>query len=117
MDIVDRLKSVISYAKLSDRAFAIRCGLKQPTLDKQLRGLRAVSLETIVAIANSYPEISRDWLLVGEGEMLLSQNKEAERIDMLIDTIATLQEAINSKTGTIALLNDRIKQLENQLNK
>lgn len=117
MELIDRLKAVVSYAKLSDRAFALRCGLKQPTLDKQLKGLRSISTETIVAVCTSYPEISRDWLLMGEGDMLKSQSKEMERINKLVDTIATLQDTINSKDDTIAALNERIKQLESQLGK
>ena len=64
-----------------------------------------------------FPEISRDWLLLGEGDMFKSQSRETERINTLLDTITTLQEAINAKSETIALLNDRIKQIENQRKK
>lgn len=115
MDLLDRLNAIVSYSKLSSRAFALRCGLKQPTLDKQLKGLRSVSTDTIVAICSSFPEISRDWFLMGEGEMMKSHNKELERINNLIDTIATLQGAINAKVDEVAMLKDRINQLENQL--
>lgn len=114
MDLLGRLKAVVAYSSLSDRAFALRCGLKQPTLDKQLRGTRSVSIETIIAVAKAFPEISADWLLCGEGEMLRSSNKEAERISKLIDTITTLQDAINTKSQTIATLTEQIKKLENK---
>ena len=115
MELIDRLKAIVSYTKLSDRAFALKCGLKQPTLEKQLKGLRSVSTETIIAVCASYPEISRDWFLLGEGEMMKSQSKELERINNLVDTISTLQEAINAKSETIAMQKERINQLENQL--
>jgi CII-binding regulator of phage lambda lysogenization HflD len=115
MDLLCRLKEVISYSKLSDRAFALKCGLKQPTLDKQLKGLRAISLETIIAVCAHFPEFSRDWLLMGEGDMLKSQSKEVERLNRLVETISTLQETINTRSDTIAMLSERIKQLENQI--
>ena len=115
MDLHDRLNAIVSYTKLSDRAFAIKCGLKQPTLDKQLKRLRSVSADTIIAVSKNFPEISRDWLLLGEGDMFKSQSREMERINTLLDTITTLQEAINAKSETIAILNERIHQLENQL--
>lgn len=113
MDLHDRLNAIVSYTKLSDRAFAIKCGLKQPTLDKQLKKLRSVSTDTIIAVSKTFPEISLEWLLWGEGEMFKSQSRETERINTLLDTITTLQEAINAKSETIAMLNDRIKQIEN----
>jgi hypothetical protein len=117
MDLLGRLKAIISYSKLSDRAFALKCGLKQPTLDKQLKGLRAISLETIQAVCAQFPEFSRDWLLMGEGDMLKSQSKDVERLNSLVDTISTLQDAINTKSNTIAMLTERINQLEAQINK
>lgn len=111
----DRLKKIIDYSGLSDRAFAIKCGINQPTLFNQLKGVRSISLDTVLAIGRTFPEVSRDWILLGEGEMLKSQNKDSERLNSLIDTITTLQESINIKNDTIASLTERIKQLENQL--
>lgn len=113
MDILSRLQAVVSYSKLSDRAFALKCGIKQPTLDKQLKGVRSVSLETITAVAKCYPEISADWLLLGEGEMLRNASKSEERINMMLDTITLLQSTINSKDEAIKALMKRVEQLEN----
>ena len=115
--MITRIESLRDYFGLSTRAFAIKCGLKQPTLDKQLKRLRSVSADTIIAICKTFPEISRDWLLLGEGDMFKSQSRDTERINKLVDTIATLQESINAKSETIAILNDRIKQIENQRKK
>ena len=115
--MISRIKDIIKLSGLSDRAFALKCGINQPTLDKQLKRLRSVSADTIIAICKTFPEISRDWLLLGEGDMFKSQSRETERINKLVDTIATLQESINAKSETIAILNDRIKQIENQRKK
>lgn len=117
MDIVERLKALIDVYKMSIRGFAIKCGIPQQTFDGQLKRKRGVSIETITAIAVAFPEISRDWLLLGEGEMMKSQNKDIDRLNKLVDTITTLQDAINTKNETITLLTERIKQLETQLNK
>lgn len=65
------------------------------------------------------PQISAEWLMRGAGEMFNSEqpnSAELERINKLVDTIATLQETINLKNETIATLTERIKQLESQLN-
>ncbi len=116
MDIADRLKSLIDVYQMSIRGFAIKCGIPQQTFDGQLKRKRAVSIETISAIAVTFPEVSRSWLLLGEGEMMKSQNRDIDRLNKLVDTIATLQGTINAKSDAIAMLTERVKQLENQLN-
>lgn len=115
MDITERLKKIIGHSGLSDRGFAIQCGLKQPTLDKQLKGLRAVSLDTICAVLVTYPEISSDWLIRGKGDMLNTlpdRSAEMERIDKLVDSITTLQDTINEKNKTIATLQAQLDRYE-----
>lgn len=114
MSIVERLQEILRYSNLSVRGLAIKCSLKQQTLDKHIKGISEPSANTLIGIAVAFPEISTDWLLLGNGSML-KEDKESERIKSLLDTIATLQEAINIKAETISSLNERIKQLENQL--
>ena len=109
--MIERIKKVIEHAGLSDRAFALKCGINQPTLFNQLKGLRSVSLDTARAIVNSFPEISGNWLLTGEGEMLKTTSTlDIDRISTLVDTIATLQEAIKEKNKTIAILTDQLQR-------
>lgn len=113
MDIVERLKKILSYSNLSVRALAIKCSLKQQTLDKHIKGISEPSANTLIGIAEAFPEISTEWLLLGSGTML-KDDKESERVNKLIDTIATLQDTINAKSDTIAMLTERIKQLESK---
>lgn len=114
--MVERIKSLISQLGTSTRAFAIACGLRQNTLSNQLNGMRELSLSTVMAILNTYPQVSTDWLMRGVGDMFKSESLDAnaERVIKLVDTIATLQKSINEKEATISALQERIKQLENQ---
>lgn len=116
--MTERIKSLIARLGLSTRAFALSCGLRQNTLSNQLNGVRELSLSTVMAILEAYPEVSSDWLLLGVGDMFRSEQPkpaDAERMNKLIDTITTLQDTINSKNNAIALLSNRVIQLENQL--
>lgn len=115
MNLVERLQEILKYSNLSVRALAIKCSLKQQTLDKHMKGISEPSANTLIGIATAYPEISTEWLLLGLGSMLKA-DKESERINSLLDTIGILQEAINAKSETINALNERVKQLESQLN-
>lgn len=63
--------------------------------------------------------IDANWLFLGVGSMFRTgmSQKDTERITTLVDTISTLQDTINLKSEIIIALNERIKQLENQLGK
>lgn len=115
MDIVARLQAILQYSRLSVRALANKCSLKQQTLDKHIKGISEPSANTLIQIAYAFPEVSTEWLLLGAGSMLKA-DRETNRINGLVDTIAALQDTINAKNDTIAILTDRIKQLENQIN-
>lgn len=119
--MIERIKTIIVHYKLSIRAFAIKCGLKDNTLTNQLNGVREVSLATINAILASFEDISSEWLLRGKGPMLLSEtitkqdatpDPNVERMNRLVDTITTLQGALNEKDKVIKLLEEKVKRLE-----
>lgn len=117
MDLLHRLKDIIAYTGLSVRAFSIKCNISQTTLDKQLKGLRAVSIETIMSVLYSMPDISAEWLMRGEGVMLINNQPssvELERISKLTNVVESLQEVIDTKNQTIATMTERIKQMETQ---
>ena len=118
--MVERIKSIINYYKLTDRAFAIKCNITQNTLSRQLGGTSEVSLSTIDAILSTFEDISSEWLLRGKGTMLLSDveherniipDSNMERMNRLVDTSATL----NEKDKTIKLLEEQVKRLETEV--
>lgn len=117
--MISRIKEVIAYYKLTDRAFAIKCGIKQNTLSRQLNGVSEISVATINAILDNYDDISAEWLLRGKGEMLISANQSkdenTERISRLVDTIATLQGTINEQSKTIQALQEKERRLNGEL--
>ena len=122
--MIERIKTIIAHYDLSIRAFAIKCGLKDNTLTNQLNGVRELSLATVNAILSTFEDISSEWLLRGKGTMLLSDveherniipDSNMERMNRLVDSIATLQGALNEKDKTIKLLEEKVKRLETEL--
>lgn len=117
--MTSRIKEIIAYSGLSDRAFAIKCGVAQNTLNRQLNGVRELSLVTVNAILNTFEDISTEWLLRGKGEMLISESikkdESTERITRLVDTIATLQGTINEQMKTNQLLTEKLNKIEGEL--
>lgn len=73
--MIERIKQVKSYANLTTRAFALKLNLNQPSVDRMMKGVYAVNMNLVAAILEHFPEISAEWLMRGDGQMLL-QNKD-----------------------------------------
>lgn len=118
--MIERIKKIINHYGLSDRAFAIKCGIKQNTFSNQINGVREISLQTINSILITFENISAEWLLRGNGEMLLTSEQptasnENDRLSKLIDTIAFQQDTINNLQRKIKELETINKRLEVEL--
>lgn len=72
MVTIDRLKELIAIKAKSRVAFAKAVGVSSVAMDNYIGGKRKPSLELVEKILGTYPEISAEWLLRGEGEMLRS---------------------------------------------
>lgn len=68
MDLKSRLIEFIDYKGLSVQSFELQCGLSNGAVSKMGNNTRR---STIDKISNSYPELNTNWLLTGEGGMLL----------------------------------------------
>lgn len=122
--ILNRINDFREYCAISKSTLAASIGVEQTTLNNQLIGKRGLSLDTVIALLSSFSELSSEWLLRDRGDMFLKKFdgsleannlKQAERIEKLIGTIETLQESIELKNKSIAMLTERVKQLEAQI--
>lgn len=115
--MVNRIKKIIETQGLSVRAFAIACEINSPTLDRQLKGRMALSLDSVNKILSANPNISAEWLMRGDGVMtkaeLLSQSNE--RLNKLIATIGEMQSIIEEKQKAIDALQSENAKLKKQI--
>lgn len=74
--MIDRVKEVLRAKSRSVREFAELIGVKQVTLNQQLSGDRKLSLDIVQSILNSFEDISSEWLLRGEGDMIKPQHEQ-----------------------------------------
>lgn len=65
--VKERIRVFINYKKISARAFESRCGFSNGYL-RQLKN--SPTVDKMEMILSAYPEINREWLTVGNGEML-----------------------------------------------
>ena len=76
-----RLKEYLKHVKISGTHLAEKLGSSQPTISAILSGNRNLSEGMIARISDVFPELNREWLLYGEGEMLNApaESPKAER--------------------------------------
>mgnify|MGYP000978519213 CR=1 FL=1 len=92
--MIDRVKEVLRAKSRSVREFAELIGVKQVTLNQQLAGDRKLSLDIVQSILNSFEDISSEWLLRGEGDMIKPQHEQiVEPQPALINTAGDTPEA------------------------
>lgn len=119
INVNERIREIISFYKLSDRQFCIKVGINPSVLGSMFQKGTEPSAKVIKLTLFAFTDISAEWLLRGEGNMLLSENQpqdeSTERIAMLVDTITTLQKALNEQTKTNQLQTEQIKKLTGEL--
>lgn len=68
--INQRVADLIKALGLNGNQFASKLGMEKPsTIYAILKDQYKTSLDVLEAIAKSFPQVSRDWLLTGEGPM------------------------------------------------
>ena len=67
--IKERTLEFIKYKEISVKEFEIRCGMSNGYVSSMRKGFGADKLGNVLS---AFPELNREWLLYGEGEMLSS---------------------------------------------
>ena len=114
----EKIREIISYYKLSDRQFSIKIGVTQSVIGSMFQKNTEPSSKVIRLTLNEFTDISADWLLRNKGPMLISDIKpdpNIERMERLVDTIATLQGTINEQMKTIQLFTEENQKLKGEL--
>ena len=114
----EKIREIISYYKLSDRQFSIKIGVTQSVIGSMFQKNTEPSSKVIRLTLNAFTDISAYWLLRNKGPMLISDIKpdpNIERMERLVDTIATLQGTINEQMKTIQLFTEENQKLKGEL--
>ena len=78
MKRIERFDKYMAVKKLNDNRVTVEVGLSVGTLGKSRKPNRDLSERVIEQLLNFYKDLSREWLLYGEGEMIKSQTSTAE---------------------------------------
>lgn len=91
----DRIKKIQEYSGLSLGVFASRTGIKSASLSHILNGRNNPSLDVVMKIHETFPEISWEWMLYGTGSMLNGGSVDNVDNKTVESNIATSPNQIN----------------------
>lgn len=76
-DLYDRLKKFIESTGLSNNKFGERVGLSGAQISYMVSSKKKFGIDKLLNIFNEFPLLNSEWLLKGEGEMMINPNAPA----------------------------------------
>ena len=128
MGVKERLRAFLDYKNLGQSKFERKVGLSNGFVNNIGKSIRGDSL---FKISMAYPELSKSWLMLGEGKMFTSDNETLmkdlkalsltsslseckKEIQQLKEKIQNLEEKIQMKDEIINLMKvNRMNQVNN----
>ena len=124
--VKERIRAFINYKKISARAFETRCGFSNGYL-RQLKN--SPTVDKMEMILSAFPEINREWLTVGNGEMLKDNVKQISHGDNSpnisgngnnVNAASTIDKALNEiaeQRKLVAKAQDQVSAAMEQVSK
>lgn len=102
-EIISRIERVIEHLELSVSAFADAIGVQRSSMSHLLNGRNKPSLDFVMKLVDTYPEVKLDWLLKGKGNFPETDNIEEEpftkKTDLEIESLKIEPTRTESVTG------------------
>jgi transcriptional regulator with XRE-family HTH domain len=100
-DFAKRLQKVIDFYNESASSFAEKIGVQRSSISHILSGRNKPSLDFVLKVLSSFPEVELYWLLNGKGQFPSEEKPETK--------VASEKNIKDEKTS---LINSEIKQTE-----
>ena len=122
MDIKERTYEFIRIKGLTVKKFEELCGLSNGYVSSMRKGFGTDKLNNVLKI---FPELNREWLLYGEGEMLvgsiIQNNENGDNINGHSVTINKTEgdylEIIKSLTSQLSKSQEQISKSQEQMDR
>ena len=102
--IIERVRLFANKYHVTNKELGEMINVSGNAVSYYFSGKAKLPLDIILSILKTYPQISTDWLLFGEGEM------EVDRI-----SIERLNAIIEEKNAKIEALQHQVRQLEKRI--
>lgn len=122
MNVKKRINIFIDYKGIPIKKFEEKCGLSNGYISSMRKGFGETKLNNVL---NAFPELNREWLLYGEGEMLKSPVQEARGDNNTqisgnsnnVNTSVEIQIALNEISEMRKLVQEQVRINKEQTDK
>ena len=115
MTTKERTLKFIAHKGLSVKKFEEMCGLSNGYLNSMKSGYGSNKLSQVL---RTFPELNRDWLVYGEGNMLIQSEEtlpQSEYIDVRGEVVTTNDALVAELRAQIEKLESKIDNLNQEL--
>jgi hypothetical protein len=112
---ISRFVQYLEYKGINDNQATLDCGLSNGLIGQARSGKSDLGAKTIEKILNVYQDLSRVWLLTGEGHMLTEPKTPATDQPMESTLVSYLERKVNDQEILIRELYQQIGMLEAKL--
>ena len=78
--MIDRIQLILKSKSLSPSQFADEIQVQRSSISHILSGRNKPSLDFIMKILSTYPELNADWLIFGKGQMVKQEKSDQDII-------------------------------------
>lgn len=109
-----KLQHILAYYNILPAAFADLIGVQRSSISHIISGRNKASIEFILKIANSYPEINLEWLLGRKTAFLADADKDNARkkTDLQSETTNDSEDKIINPDSISEIYNDNSAPIE-----
>lgn len=112
-DFVKRLETIFDYYGLTASSFADKINVQRSSISHLLSGRNKPSLDFILKVIESFPEVELLWLLNGKGNFPKGENSNPEKMNVTPIQKIEKEEEINS----LDLFSNNVASTENEKNR
>ena len=118
MDIKSRTYLFVKHKGLTMKKFEELCGLSSGYVSSMRKGFGRGKLDNVLT---TFPDLNREWLLYGEGEMLVSETPTEEKFEEISPVVPAVNECLDcrilqvrleEKQATIDSLREQLDQAQ-----
>lgn len=118
MDIKGRTYLFVKHKGLTMKKFEELCGLSSGYVSSMRKGFGRGKLDNVLT---TFPDLNREWLLYGEGEMLITETPTEEKFEEISPAVPAVNECLDcrilqvrleEKQATIDSLREQLDQAQ-----